>query len=64
MEDTMKRLAISLLLGVAALIAAALSSPPQTVEAEGFEWITDYKTGLEKARTEQKPIFLEFRCMP
>jgi hypothetical protein len=60
----MKRLTSSLLLGVAALIAATLTSPPQTVDADGFEWITDYKTGIEKARTEQKPIFLEFRCMP
>jgi hypothetical protein len=60
----MKRLTLSLLLGVAALIAAALSSVPQTVEADGFEWITDYKAGLEKARADKKPIFLEFRCMP
>jgi hypothetical protein len=60
----MKRLTISLLLGVAALIAAVLADQTQTVEADGQEWITDYKAGLEKAAADKKPIFLEFRCMP
>lgn len=57
----MKRLAFSLLIGLAALVAYAFSAPAQTVEADGAEWITDYKTGLEKARKEDKPVFLEFR---
>ena len=60
----MKRLALTVLLGCAAVVAFILASPPQTVEADGVEWITDYKAGLEQARVEDKPIFLEFRCVP
>jgi hypothetical protein len=57
----MKRMAFSLLLALAAVTGWLASTPPRTVDAGGFEWITDYKAGLEKARTEEKPIFLEFR---
>ncbi|MCA8917456.1 MAG: hypothetical protein KDB32_00045 [Planctomycetes bacterium] len=60
----MKRLAITTLLGLAAVVAFALSGPPETVQASGVEWITDYKAGITKAREENKPIFLEFRCVP
>ena len=57
----MKRTAFSLLLALATIAAWWASTPPQPVSAGGFEWVTDYKAGLEKARTEEKPIFLEFR---
>jgi len=60
MERTMKRTAFSLLLALAAL-TAWWATAPQPVEADGFEWITDYQEGLKKARAENKPIFLEFR---
>ena len=60
----MKKLSLSLAACVAALVAAIATSQPQTIEADGFEWITDYKQGLEKAAAEKKPIFLEFRCLP
>lgn len=56
----MKRTAFSLLLALAAL-TAWWATAPQPVEAEGFEWITNYQEGLKKAREENKPIFLEFR---
>lgn len=64
MEKPMKRMAVSLLLTLAMIGAWWASTPPETVDAGGFEWITDYKAGLEKARAEDKPIFLEFRCVP
>jgi hypothetical protein len=60
----MKRLTLSLLLGLLALIAAAYSTTPDRAGADGHEWITDYNAGIEKAQAEKKPIFLEFRCMP
>jgi len=47
-----------------ASVAALLSKPTQTVGAESFEWLTDYDAGLKRAAAENKPIFLEFRCMP
>jgi hypothetical protein len=59
----MKRLTLGLFVGLLAFIGAALSTSP-AVGADGQEWLTDYKAGLEKARSEKKPIFLEFRCMP
>jgi hypothetical protein len=49
---------------LAAVTGWLASTPSQPVDAGGFGWITDYKVGLEKARTEEKPIFLEFRCVP
>jgi hypothetical protein len=60
----MKRLTISVLLTAICAVAAVLSTPTQTVGAEGFEWVTDYDAGIKKAAAENKPIFLEFRCMP
>ena len=64
MENLMKRMAFSLLLALVAVTGWLASTPSQPVDAASFEWITDYKAGLEKARTEEKPIFLEFRCVP
>jgi hypothetical protein len=57
----MRKLLSTLLLGVFAAVLALAALPQQPVQAGGFEWETDYKLALEKARAEDKPIFLEFR---
>lgn len=60
----MKRVACTLLLFAFAIAGSFATAPGEEVSAAGHEWLTDYKAGLEKARAENKPIFLEFRCVP
>lgn len=60
----MRRFAVSALLFVLAIAGSFASAPDENIQAAGQEWFTDYKAGLEKARAENKPIFLEFRCVP
>ena len=60
----MKRVAFTLLLFAVAVAGAIATSPSEEVSAAGQEWLTDFKAAIEKARTEKKPIFLEFRCVP
>ena len=57
----MKRMAFSLALALAMTALWWAATPPQTIDAAGFEWVTDYQAGLTKARDEDKPVFLEFR---
>jgi hypothetical protein len=57
----MRKLLTTLLLGAFAAVLALAALPQQPVQAGGFEWETDYKAALDKARAEDKPIFLEFR---
>lgn len=43
------------LLGLACLL-------PAGAEPAGPRWLTDYGRALEVARSEQKPLFVVFRC--
>lgn len=60
----MRRIAFTLLLFAFAVAGVFATASDEQVNAAGQEWLTDYKAGLEKARAENKPIFLEFRCVP
>ncbi|MBZ0137709.1 MAG: thioredoxin family protein [Planctomycetes bacterium] len=60
----MKRVATTLLLFALAVAGLVATTPTDHVSAGGQEWLTDYQAGLERARAENKPIFLEFRCVP
>ena len=60
----MRRIALTLLLFAVAVGGYMAAATEEPVSAAGHEWITDYKAGLEKAKAEDKPIFLEFRCVP
>ena len=42
----------------AALVAA--SSQAQKQEASEIQWLTDMRTALKRAKSENKPIFLDF----
>jgi hypothetical protein len=44
----------------AAVLAVAVSSQAQEQEASGIQWLTDMGTALSKAKSENKPILLDF----
>jgi hypothetical protein len=57
----MKKLLIltaSVFLCIAAVVA--ISAQVQKQEASGIKWLTDMETALQRAKSENKPILLEF----
>jgi hypothetical protein len=44
----------------AAILAVAVASQAQKQEAPGIQWLTDMGTALQRAKSENKPILLEF----
>ncbi len=52
-------LAASLVILSAATLVA-LSSQEQKEEGAGIKWLTDMGTALQKAKSENKPILLDF----
>ena len=53
----------SVLVALLVFCAAALvavSSQAQKQEASEIQWLTDMRTALKRAKSENKPIFLDF----
>ncbi len=53
----------SVLVALVVFCAAALvtvSSQAQKQEASEIQWLTDMRTALKRAKSENKPIFLDF----
>lgn len=48
-------------IALTALIVLLTFADNPPVEAKGFKWETNLKTGLAKAKEEGKPVFLVFR---
>lgn len=55
-----KSLVLTALMIFCAAALASADSQAQKQEASGIQWLTDMGTALQTAKTEKKPILLDF----
>jgi len=55
-----KTLVLTAFVVFCAAVLATVDSQAQKQEASGIQWLTDMGTALQKAKTEKKPILLDF----
>jgi hypothetical protein len=57
----MRKLSVlALLVVLGAIIVVAVSSQAQNQEPSGIQWLSDMGTALKRAKSEHKPILLDF----